>query len=70
MVLEEQWNEAADALFDIGGKLWASYNLLGHDQIGLMKLIVPEAGENFSSWKWHELSERARQHTVQDGLAM
>lgn len=64
MSLEEQWNEAAETLFDVGGKLWASYNLLNHDQIALMKLVVPEQGENFHSWNWHELSERARQHTV------
>ena len=70
MVLEEKWNKAAEALFDVGGKLWATYNLLDHDQIGLMKLVVPEQGENFHSWKWHELSERARKHTVQDVLAM
>jgi chromosome segregation ATPase len=70
MVLEEQWNEAAKALFDVGGKLWATYNLLNHDQIGLMKLVVPEEGENFQSWKWDELSVRARQHTVQDVLAI
>ena len=70
MVLEEQWNEAAKALFEVGGKLWATYNLLNHDQIGLMKLVVPEEGENFQSWKWDELSVRARQHTVQDVLAM
>jgi len=70
MVLEEQWNEAAEALFDVGGKLWTSYNLLDHDQIGLMKLVVPEQGENFHSWNWHELSERARHHTVQDLLAI
>lgn len=70
LVLEEQWNEAAKALLDVGGKLWATYNLLDHDQIGLMKLVVPEQGENFHSWKWQELSERAHQHTVQDVLAM
>lgn len=70
MVLEEQWNEAAKALFDVGGKLWATYNLLNHDQIGLTKLVVPEEGENFQSWKWDELSVRARQHTVQDVLAI
>ncbi|WP_458718599.1 chromosome segregation protein SMC [Pseudomonas gregormendelii] len=70
MFLEEQWNEAANALFDVGGKLWATYNLLDHDQIGLMKLVIPEQGENFHSWKWQELSERARQHNMQDLLAI
>lgn len=70
MALEEKWNEAAQALLDAGGKLWASYNLLNRDQIGLFKLVIPEEGENFSNWNWNELSERSRQHTVQDVLTM
>ncbi|WP_095191755.1 chromosome segregation protein SMC [Pseudomonas sp. Irchel 3E19] len=65
-VLEEKWNEAAKALFEAGGKLWASYNLLGRDQIGLMKLAVPEQGENFGKWTWEELSARSRQYHVRD----
>ncbi|MDO9342592.1 MAG: chromosome segregation protein SMC [Pseudomonas sp.] len=65
-VLEEKWNEAAKALFEVGGKLWANYNLLGLDQVGLMKLAVPEEGENFGNWTWHELSDRARQYTARD----
>jgi len=70
MALEEKWNEAAQALLDAGGKLWASYNLLNRDQIGLFKLVIPEEGENFSNWNWNELSERSRQYTVQDVLTM
>ncbi len=70
MALEEQWNDAAKALLNIGGKLWATYSLLDNDQIGLMKLVVPEQGENFRSWKWQDVSERARQHTVQDLMAI
>ena len=65
-VLEEKWNEAAKALFESGGKLWASYNLLGRDQIGLMKLAVPEQGENFGKWTWEELSGRSRQYGARD----
>jgi hypothetical protein len=65
-VLEEKWNEAAKALFEVGGKLWANYNLLGLDQVGLMKLAVPEEGENFGNWTWHELSDRARHYTARD----
>lgn len=65
-VLEEKWNEAAKALFEAGGKLWASYNLLGRDQIGLMKLAVPEQGENFGKWTWEELSARSRQYHARD----
>lgn len=65
-VLEEKWNEAAKALFEAGGKLWASYNLLGRDQIGLMKLAVPEQGENFGKWTWEELSGRSRQYGARD----
>ena len=67
-VLEEKWNEAAKTLFEVGGKLWANYNLLGIDQVGLMKLAVPEEGENFGNWTWEELSVRSRQYTAYDLL--
>ncbi|MPQ83996.1 chromosome segregation protein SMC [Pseudomonas sp. MAFF 730085] len=69
-VLEEQWNEAAKALFDVGGKLWANYRLLGLDQVNLMKLAVPEEGENFGKWTWGELSDRSRQYTAHDLLKL
>lgn len=65
-VLEEKWNEAAKALFEVGGKLWANYNLLGLDQVNLMKLAVPEEGERFGSWTWRELSDRARKYSARD----
>ncbi|TVT85219.1 chromosome segregation protein SMC [Pseudomonas sp. H3(2019)] len=65
-LFEERWNEAAKALFEVGGKLWANYNLLGRDQIGLMKLAVPEQGENFGKWTWEELSARSRQYRARD----
>ncbi|TMU78777.1 chromosome segregation protein SMC [Pseudomonas fluorescens] len=65
-VLEEKWNEAAKALFEVGGKLWANYTLLDRDQIGLMKLAVPEQGENFGNWTWEELSARSRQYRARD----
>lgn len=69
-VLEEKWNQAAEALLDVGGKLWASYRLIDRDQIGLMKMDLPEQGENFGSWKFGELADRSYKHTVQDVLAM
>jgi hypothetical protein len=31
-----------------------------------MKLAVPEEGENFGKWTWHELSDRSRQYTARD----
>lgn len=65
-VLEEHWNEAAKALFEVGGKLWANNNLLGHDPVGLMKLAVPEQGENHGQWTWHELIDRSRQYSARD----
>jgi hypothetical protein len=65
-VLEEQWNEAAKALFEVGGRLWANFNLLGLDQVGLMKLAVPEQGENQGRWTWHELIDRSRQYSARD----
>ncbi|CAN7568305.1 chromosome segregation protein SMC [Pseudomonas brassicacearum] len=69
-VLEEQWNEAAKALFDVGGKLWANYRLLGLDPVNLMKLAVPEEGENFGKWTWQELSDRSRQYAARDLLQL
>ncbi|PHN25973.1 chromosome segregation protein SMC [Pseudomonas sp. ICMP 460] len=65
-VLEEKWNEAAKTLFDVGGKLWANYNLLGLDHVGLMKLAVPEQGENHGQWTWHELIDRSYQYSARD----
>jgi hypothetical protein len=69
-VLEEKWNEAAKALFEVGGKLWANYNLLGLDQVNLMKLAIPEEGENFGKWTWQELSDRSRQYAAKDLLQL
>lgn len=70
IALEEKWNQAAEALLDVGGKLWASYRLIDRDQIGLMKMVLPEQGENFHAWKFGELSDRSFKHTVQDVLTM
>ncbi|WP_339546805.1 chromosome segregation protein SMC [Pseudomonas sp. RA_35y_Pfl2_P32] len=70
MALEEKWNEAAQALLDAGGKLWAARRFIDRDPVALFKLEIPEQGENFGSWKWQQLSDRSRQHSVQDVLAM
>jgi len=69
-VLEEKWNEAAKTLFDVGGRLWANYNLLGLDQVSLLKLAVPQEGETVGNWTWHELSGRARNYGAQDLLQL
>ncbi|KTB59122.1 chromosome segregation protein SMC [Pseudomonas viridiflava ICMP 13104] len=69
-VLEEKWNEAAKALFEVGGRLWANYNLLGLDQVSLLKLAVPQEGETVGNWTWHELSGRARNYGAQDLLQL
>ncbi|WP_223542219.1 chromosome segregation protein SMC [Pseudomonas sp. BF-RE-26] len=68
--LEEKWNEAAQALLDVGGKLWAAARLIDRDSVSLYKLDIPEQGENFGSWKWGELADRAGQHRMQDVLSM
>ncbi|POD61509.1 chromosome segregation protein SMC [Pseudomonas syringae group genomosp. 3] len=69
-VLEEKWNEAAKSLFEVGGRLWANYNLLGLDQVSLLKLAVPQEGETVGNWTWHELSDRARNYGAQDLLQL
>ncbi|WP_455917439.1 chromosome segregation protein SMC [Pseudomonas cerasi] len=68
--LEEKWNEAAQALLDVGGKLYAASRMLNRDPVSLFNLDIPEQGENFGSWKWGDLSDRAGQYRVQDVLTM
>ncbi|KWV66836.1 chromosome segregation protein SMC [Pseudomonas paracarnis] len=68
-VLEEQWNEAAKALLETGGKLWAARRLINRDPVALMKLEIPEQGENFGSWTSRELADRSHQHSLLDLLA-
>jgi chromosome segregation ATPase len=68
--LEETWNEAAQTLLDVGGKLYAAARLIGRDPMSLMELDIPEQGENFGSWRWGELADRANQHRTRDLLAM
>lgn len=58
-VLEEKWNEAARALFEVGGRLWANYNLLGLDQVSLLKLAVPQEGETVGNCGMNYPAERA-----------
>lgn len=68
-VLEEQWNEAAKALLETGGKLWAARKLISLDPVSLLKLHIPEQGENFGSWTSRELADRSHQHSLLDLLA-
>lgn len=68
-VLEEKWNEAAKALLETGGQLWAARRLISRDPVALLKLNIPELGERFGSWTWRELSDRSSQHSLIDLLA-
>ncbi|ETK17013.1 hypothetical protein H097_18137 [Pseudomonas sp. FH4] len=68
-VLEEKWNEAAKALLETGGQLWAARRLISRDPVALLKLDIPELGERFGSWTWRELSDRSSQHSLIDLLA-
>ncbi len=68
-VLEEKWNEAAKALLETGGKLWAARNLINREPVALMKLDIPEQGGQFGSWTWRELANRSHQHSLLDLLA-
>jgi hypothetical protein len=68
--LEEKWNEAAQALLDVGGKLYAATRMINRDPVSLFNLDILEQGENFGSWKWSDLADRAGQHRLQDLLSM
>jgi hypothetical protein len=69
-VLEEQWNEQAQALMDKGAKLWAAEGMLGGEHLTLMKLVIPTKGEDFYNWTWRELSDRSGNYNVQDILSL
>lgn len=69
-VLKEKWNQAAEALFDVGGKLWSSYSLVNEHQIALTRLVVPQLGEGYGDWKSLDVADRACKHTVHDVLMM
>lgn len=69
-VLEQQWNEAAQALLDVGGKLYAASRMINRDPISLLKLDIPQQGENFGSWKWGDLADLGSQHHLQDLLSI
>ena len=69
-VLEEQWNEKAQALMDMGAKLWATQRFLGGDQISLRRLVLPKEGEGFETWGSRELSDRSYNFTVEHILSL
>ena len=69
-LLEEKWNEAAKALLDVGGKLWAAQRFINRDSLALYKLNIPQQGENLWSWTSSELAERSYKHSLQDVLTM
>lgn len=69
-VLAEQWNEKAQALMDMGARLWATQRLLGDDQLSLRRLVLPKEGEGFDTWGSRELSERSYNFTVEDILSL
>nr|WP_242486635.1 chromosome segregation protein SMC [Pseudomonas sp. TH49] len=69
-VLEEQWNEQAQALMELGGKLWNVQGRLGGEHLSLMKLVLPKEGEDFHSWNWRELLDRSSQYSVQEILSL
>lgn len=69
MALEEQWNEKAQALMDMGAKLWATQRLLGDDQLSLRRMVLPKEGEGFDTWGSRELAERSYRFTVEDILS-
>lgn len=68
--LEEKWNEAAQALLDVGGKLYAASRMINRDPVSLFTLDIPEQGEKIGSWRWSDLADRGSQHCMQDLFAM
>ena len=69
-VLEEQWNEAAKALLEVGGKLYAASRMINRDPVSLFKLDIPQQGESSGSWRWGDLADRAGQYSARNILSM
>ena len=67
-VLEEQWNAAAKALLETGGKLCAARRLINRDPVALLKLDIPEQGDRFGSWTYRELVDRSHNYGLKDLL--
>jgi len=67
---EEKWNEAAQALLDVGGKLQAVQSMIGREPLALLKLNLPEQGENYSNWQWRHIADRSSDHRIQDLLSI
>lgn len=68
--LEERWNNAAQVLLDVGGKLYAASRMINRDPVSLFKLDIPQQGENSGSWRWSDLADRGSQHRASDLLSM
>ena len=44
--------------------------MLGGEHLSLMKLVLPQEGEDFHSWTWRELLDRSSKYSVQDILSL
>ncbi|MGY1449735.1 chromosome segregation protein SMC [Pseudomonas chlororaphis] len=69
-VLEEQWNEQAQALMELSAKLWAAQGMLGGEQLSLRRMVLPKEGDDFHKWTSSELADRALKLTAEDILSL
>lgn len=57
--LEEKWNSIALQILEVGAKLYTARELIGLESLSLMKLNIPELGENNAHWRIDNIYEKS-----------
>lgn len=68
--LEEEWDAAAQALIDLGGKLYAGMQYLGHEQMAFHDLRIPSRMDLYRQWGQSSLMVGAAQFGPQDIIGL
>lgn len=68
--LEEEWDAAAQALIDLGGKLYAGMQYLGREQMTFHELRIPSRLDLYRQWSQSSLMVGARQFGPQEIIGL
>lgn len=68
--LEEEWDVAAQALIDLGGKLYAGMRYLGREQMAFHDLRIPSRMDLYRQWNQSSLMVGARQFRPQEIIGL
>lgn len=68
--LEEEWDVAAQALIDLGGKLYAGMRYLGREQMAFHDFRIPSRMDLYRQWNQSSLMVGARQFGPQQIIGL